>query len=92
MGYVVTVNKVSYYLPGDTDLIPEMKAIKAEVAFLPIGGKYTMDANEAVQAANLIKPKVAVPIHFSDVVGTMEDAKTFLAGLKPPTVGVILKK
>ncbi len=92
VGYLATINQVSYYFAGDTDLIPEMKEIKADVAFLPVGGKYTMTAAEAAQAANLIKPKVAVPIHFLDVVGTMDDAKQFSAALDPAITGVILKQ
>lgn len=92
VGYVAQINQVAYYVAGDTDLIPEMKDIKADVAFLPVGGRYTMTAEEAAQAANLIKPKVAVPIHFADVVGTVDDAKKFLSLLDPPIQGVILKK
>ena len=92
VGYIVTINKTRYYIPGDTDLIPEMKSFKADVGFFPVGGKYTMTAAEAAQAANIMKPKIAVPIHFLDVVGTMEDAKGFIAALEPGIEGVILKK
>jgi L-ascorbate metabolism protein UlaG (beta-lactamase superfamily) len=92
VGYIINQNNISYYMAGDTDLIPEMKDIKADVAFLPVGGTYTMTAEEAAQAANLIKPKVAVPIHFIDVVGTMEDAKKFISLLDSKITGVILKK
>lgn len=92
VGYILDFNAVKYYFAGDTDFIPEMKDFKVDVAFLPVGGTYTMTSAEAVQAANLIQPKVAVPIHFTDVVGTLDDAKQFVAGLKPPITGVILKK
>ncbi len=92
VGYIVEFNQLNYYFAGDTDVIPEMKEIKADVAFLPVGGKYTMTATEAAQAANLIKPKVAVPYHFLDVVGTMDDAKQFVALLDPSISGVILRK
>ena len=92
VGYILYQNKISYYIAGDTDLIPEMKDIKVDVAFLPVGGTYTMTADEAAQAANLIKPKVAVPIHFGDVVGTLDDAKKFISRLDPKIAGVILKQ
>jgi L-ascorbate metabolism protein UlaG (beta-lactamase superfamily) len=92
VGYIVTVNNTSYYFAGDTDKIPEMKDIKANVVFLPVGGTYTMTAKEAAEAANLINPLVAVPIHFADVVGTVEDAKNFINSLNPSIKGVILKK
>jgi len=92
VGYVVTLNQRSYYMAGDTDLIPEMKNIKADVVFLPVGGTYTMTAKEAAAAANLIKPAIAVPIHFGDIVGSMQDAKDFVAGLEKDIRGVILKE
>jgi L-ascorbate metabolism protein UlaG (beta-lactamase superfamily) len=91
VGYIVNVNNASYYFAGDTDLIPEMKEIKADVAFLPVGGTYTMTWKEAVEAANTIKPEVAVPIHYADVVGSVQDAKNFANGVHPPICGVILK-
>jgi L-ascorbate metabolism protein UlaG (beta-lactamase superfamily) len=92
ISYTVNVNNTTYYFAGDTDIIPEMKDIKANVAFLPVGGTYTMDSKEAATAANTINPLVAVPIHFADVVGTMDDAKHFVAKLNSSIKGVILKK
>lgn len=77
VGYVFTAGGVTYYHAGDTDLIPEMEGIEADVAFLPVGGTYTMDAAEAGRAAALIKPKVAVPIHWGSIVGSAEDARLF---------------
>ena len=65
------------YHAGDTDLIPEMKEIKADIALLPVGGTYTMDAKEAAEAANTINPKIAIPIHWGSVVGLRKDAKQF---------------
>ena len=81
VGYIIDVDKASYYFAGDTDYIPEMDEIEADVVFLPVGGTYTMNAEEAAKAANSIKPKMAVPIHFGTVVGTREDAETFAKNL-----------
>ena len=81
LGYIVYVEGAGYYFAGDTDYIPEMDDIKADVAFLPVGGTYTMDALAAAKAANSIKPKMAVPIHFGSVVGSKEDAETFIRNL-----------
>ncbi len=81
VGYIIDVDGASYYFAGDTDYIPEMDEIEADVVFLPVGGTYTMNAEEAAKAANSIKPKVAVPIHFGTVVGTREDAETFAKNL-----------
>lgn len=92
VGYVVRTNNATYYFAGDTDMIPEMRNIKTDVAFLPVGGTYTMTAKEAAEAANIIKPQIAVPIHYADIVGTKEDAKDFLKGLNPAIQGAILLK
>lgn len=92
VGYVVHLNNLAMYVAGDTDVIPEMKELRIDVAFLPIGGKYTMTAKEAAEAANLIKPSVAVPIHFADVVGSWDDAELFLSLLDKGITGAVLKK
>lgn len=73
VGFVVSMDNVSIYQAGDTDLIPEMKGIKADVALLPIGGTYTMDVQAAAKAALAIKPKLVVPIHYNYVEGTKAD-------------------
>jgi L-ascorbate metabolism protein UlaG (beta-lactamase superfamily) len=77
VGYVFTLDKIAYYHAGDTDRIPEMKSIRADVAFLPVGGTYTMSAAEAAAAAADIEPKVAVPIHWGSVTGSSQDAQDF---------------
>jgi L-ascorbate metabolism protein UlaG (beta-lactamase superfamily) len=84
VGYIVTVGGRRIYHAGDTDVIPEMANIKTDVALLPVGGKYTMTASEAAQAANLIKPKVAVPMHWGDIIGSRADAEDFRAQAKVP--------
>lgn len=90
VGFIVNMNNVRYYFAGDTDIIPEMKDIKANVVFLPVGGTYTMTSAEAVQAANTIKPAVAVPIHFGDIVGTQDDARTFVENIEKTITGIVL--
>lgn len=78
VGYIITtVEGTRIYHAGDTDLIPEMDQVKADVALLPVGGTYTMDAVEAAQAANKIKPKVAIPMHWGNIVGSRQDAEKF---------------
>jgi L-ascorbate metabolism protein UlaG (beta-lactamase superfamily) len=63
LGFIVTLQGERLYFAGDTDRIPEMAHIDCDVALLPIGGTYTMDAEEAAQAAADIEPRVAVPMH-----------------------------
>lgn len=77
VGYIITVSGKRIYHAGDTDFIPEMKNIKADIALLPVGGTYTMNAKEASMAANLIKPKIAIPIHYGSIVGKESDAQDF---------------
>lgn len=79
LGFVVTLAGKRVYHAGDTDRIPEMKSLGTiDIAILPVGGTYTMNAEEAAAAANEdIKPKVAIPIHYGDVVGSKQDAERF---------------
>jgi len=44
---------------------------------LPVGGTYTMNADEAAEATGFINPKQAVPYHWGDIVGDKNDAKRF---------------
>lgn len=79
VGYIVEIEGLRIYHAGDTDLIPEMgKLGKIDIALLPVGGTYTMNAEEAAKAVMKIKPKKAVPMHYGDVVGTREDAERFV--------------
>ena len=92
VGYVFTVNGKRVYLAGDTDYIPEMKNIRADIALLPVSGTYVMTAEEAVKAALDINPKVAVPMHYDSIVGTKDDARRFAAGLKGKIEVVVLNQ
>ncbi|MGC9363134.1 MAG: MBL fold metallo-hydrolase [Fidelibacterota bacterium] len=76
-GYIVTIDNTRYYHAGDTDIIPEMDNLDVDVAFLPVGGTYTMDAREAAEASQKIQPKIAVPIHYNSIIGSREDARLF---------------
>lgn len=65
VGYLLTINGKTIYHAGDTDFIPEMKGLgEVDIVFLPIGGTFTMDIQEAIQATSIIKPKIVVPMHF----------------------------
>ena len=92
LGYVIEIDGVRYYIAGDTDITEENKKIKCDVAFVPVGGTYTMNFSEAAQLINIIKPKIAVPIHYGSVVGTKQDATDFVKLLYPSTKGIILMK
>ena len=77
VGYVIGIDEVKYYIAGDTDITDENKKVKCDIAFLPVGGTYTMDFEEAANLANVIEPKIVVPIHYGLLVGTNQDAENF---------------
>jgi L-ascorbate metabolism protein UlaG (beta-lactamase superfamily) len=77
VGFILTVEGRRIYYCGDTDIIPEMKDVRADIMIVPVGGTYTMTAEEAARAVDLIKPEAAVPIHYDDIVGSIKDAKRF---------------
>ncbi len=77
LGYLITIENNTYYIPGDTDVIDEISNIKVDTCFIPIGGVYTMTACEAAQYINKIKPKKVIPIHYGMVVGNKEDFEMF---------------
>jgi len=73
LGYVFTIGDTNYYHAGDTDLLPSMRNIRCDVAFLPCGGHYTMDVEKAAQAAEACGAQVLVPIHWGEPHGALED-------------------
>jgi L-ascorbate metabolism protein UlaG (beta-lactamase superfamily) len=78
LGFVVTVDGIRIYYAGDTDMVDEMSDLHdIDVALLPVGGTYTMGAEEAAAAAEHIKPRRAVPYHWGDIVGRQSDAERF---------------
>jgi L-ascorbate metabolism protein UlaG (beta-lactamase superfamily) len=89
VGYVIELDGRSYYHAGDTDQADELSSVRADVAFLPIGGTYTMDAHEAAVMAKALSPKLAVPMHYAHVVGEPHDAEVFKAEAAPVPVEIL---
>ncbi len=77
VGYLVDIEEQVIYVAGDTDITPENQQVKCDVAFIPIGGTYTMDYIEAAALVNMIKPRLVIPIHYKTIVGSDEDATKF---------------
>lgn len=92
VGYIIEIKGVRYYISGDTDITEENKKIRCDVAFVPVGGTYTMDFKEAAFLINEIRPKIAVPIHYGGIVGTKQDAEDFKRLLHPGIECKILMK
>ena len=77
VGYIFSLGGKRIYFAGDTDRIPEMKDIKADVALLPVSGTYVMTAEQAVSAAEDLGAPVVIPMHYGDIVGSEDDARRF---------------
>ncbi|ATW26218.1 MBL fold metallo-hydrolase [Candidatus Formimonas warabiya] len=66
VGYIIEVDGKKLYHAGDTSKIPEMRDLKSlslDYAFLPVDGKFNMDAAEAAECASLIGAAVSIPFH-----------------------------
>jgi len=87
VGYILSIDNKRIYVSGDTDLIPEMRNIEnIDVAFLPIGGTFTMDTQEVIECLQLIKPKYFVPVHH------LRANPELLINLMPKNVNCIIPK
>ena len=73
LGYVFTLDGVTYYHAGDTDYHDSMATIRCDVAFLPCDGHYTMGPDDAVRAAEACGASVLVPVHWGVSWGSAED-------------------
>jgi L-ascorbate metabolism protein UlaG (beta-lactamase superfamily) len=89
VGYVLVLGGVSYYHAGDTDHAAELDDVEADVAFLPVGGHFTMDAVAAGGLAKAIAPQIAVPFHFGFVVGFRSDGARFRDAAAPVRVEIL---
>jgi len=92
VGYLITISGITYYIAGDTDITEENKNVKCDVALVPVGGTYTMTSQESAELVNTIKPKIAIPTHYGDIVGTMKDGENFKQMLEPEVNCEILIK
>ncbi len=90
LGYVVTFEGRRIYVAGDTDLTPESKQVKCDIAFVPAGGKFTMNSLKAAELVNIIHPEIAVPTHYGDIVGKPGDGRTFKSAVRNDIVVPLL--
>ena len=77
VGYNILLEDRYYYIMGDTDRTPETDMVKTDICFVPIGGTYTMDVDEAANYINDLKPQVAIPIHYGMITGDLSMGKEF---------------
>jgi len=85
-GVIIELDGTKFYHLSDTDPIPEMDSLSdVDVAFVPVGGKYTMDQEEALEAVKKFEPGKVVPIHYGTVEGTTADIEKFEGDLRLET-------
>ena len=84
VGYILRIDGKRIYIAGDTDATKEAKAVKCDIALVPIGGTYTMDAKKAAELINTIRPDVAIPVHYGHIVGKPSDGEVFAENVKDP--------
>ena len=84
VGYILTLDGKRIYIAGDTDLTKEAKAVKCDIAMVPIGGFYTMDVKKAAELVNQICSETAIPVHYGNIIGKPSDGEAFAKLVKEP--------
>ena len=92
VGYILNIEGKRIYVAGDTDITEENQKVKCDIALVPIGGTYTMEAKEAAKLINIIKPKIAIPMHYGAIVGSKEDEEIFVKNVEKDIECKILLK
>lgn len=77
VGYNLNIENTKYYIMGDTDRTCETDTVKTDICFVPIGGTYTMNVEEASSFINHIKPKKTIPTHYGSLVGDISLGEDF---------------
>lgn len=90
VGFVLELGGTACYFSGDTDALPELEALRSDLAFVCIGGDpYVMTATEAAGLVRAMGPQLAVPNHYAFEVGSQADAETFRREADPVKVEVM---
>lgn len=93
VGFVITLGGVRIYHAGDTDKTQEMRDLRnITVALLPVSGTYVMTAEQAAEAAKIIKAGISVPMHYGDIIGSEKDAERFKALCEGMRVEILEKE
>ena len=90
LGYILTIGGQRIYIGGDMDATPEAEKVKCDIAMLPIGGTYTMNAHEAAALVNRMRPKTVIPTHYGSIVGQKQDEEAF-ASLVADGIDVVIR-
>lgn len=88
IGYIFSMDGKRIYVAGDTDATAEAGEVKCDIALIPIGGTYTMDAKKGAELINKIKPETAIPTHYKK----SSDADEFVSLVDPSIKVNIIKQ
>lgn len=78
VGYILNLGGTRIFHMGDTDNIPELSNVTdIDVLLAPMSGTFVMKPEEAAEAVKVIKPEIAIPIHWGELVGGMEEVEEF---------------
>lgn len=83
VGYLVRIEDKAVYVAGDCDVNEDNLKIRCDIALVPVGGKYTMDCEQAARLINTIRPALAIPTHYGSITGSKEDGETFRKLIDP---------
>ena len=91
VGYNILLNGLYYYIMGDTNRTHETDKVHSDICFVPIGGTYTMNVEEAVAYIDTVQPMVAIPIHYGKIVGNLSLGDEFQHKVKNSKVILMIK-
>ena len=77
VAYIAEIEGKRVYVAGDTDINDDNRAVRCDIALLPIGGTYTMDYKQAAELTNIIRPSLVIPTHYGSVAGDPKDGEKF---------------
>ena len=83
VGYLLDLDGQRVFIAGDTDKTKENSTVQCDIALVPVGGKFTMDAKEAADLINTIRPAAAIPTHYGTIVGKKSDGERFASMVDP---------
>lgn len=92
VGYKILIDGLYYYIMGDTDRTEEANQVTCDVCFVPIGGTYTMNVDEAADYINDMKPNTVIPIHYGSIVGDMQLGNDFSKQIEEKIKVLLLMK
>ncbi len=79
LGFIISMDGSLIYFTGDTDLVPEMEELPADITLIlvPVSGIHAMNPKLAIKVCDLIKAKYVIPYQWGDRIGTSEDVDYF---------------